>query len=112
MPAAGLIEGKIVRLAEQERKPDVFAIAHGLDRRVERDAGIAAAATVRPGRDTADAPDVKFASVPGHVPEVNAGVTGKAIRGCFDHHAQIRMGPPDVTPGQLLHHIGRPHRFE
>ena len=64
MPAAGLIEGEIVRLAEQQRKPDVLAIAHGLDRRVERDAGIAAAATVGTGRDTADAADVKFVSVP------------------------------------------------
>src|SRR5258706_7885816 len=110
-PAAGLIEGKIVRLAEEEGKLDVFAIAHGLDRRVECDAGVAAAATVRAGRDTTDAADVKFASVPGYVAEVNADVTRKAVRGRFDHHTQVGMGPPYVAPGELLHHFGRPDRF-
>ena len=46
MPAARLIECEIVRLAEQQRELDGFVIAHGLDGRTERDAGIAAAATV------------------------------------------------------------------
>ena len=66
MPAARLIEREIMRLADQQRELTSFVIAHGPDRRIERDAGIAAAAAVLAGRNAADAADVNLAPVPDH----------------------------------------------
>ena len=59
VPAARLIEGEIMRFAEQKRELNGFVVAHGLDGRIERDAGIAAAATIGAGRDAADAADIE-----------------------------------------------------
>src|ERR1700694_2203413 len=103
MPAARLIKCKIVRLAEQQRELHRLVIAHGLDRRVECDAGVAAATAVRPGRNAADSADVQFAPVPGDGAKENADVTGETpwktvAGGRVDEHAQVGIGPLDVTP--------------
>ena len=65
-------------------------IAQGLDGRTERDAGIAAAATVGAGRNPADAADLKLASIPGDGPEIDTDMTGQTALNsgsAIDHDA-------------------------
>src|SRR5579863_6226132 len=108
VPAARRIEFEIVRLAEQKRKLRRVVIAQGLGGCVERDTGIALAAAIGAGRNAANAADVNLASVPGHGPEIDADVTGKAAFGRLDQHAQVRMGPFNLSPGQFLEHFVGP----
>src|SRR5260370_26427135 len=98
MPAARLIKCEIVRFADQQRELDGFMIAHGLDRRVECDAGIAAAATVGAGRDAADATDMKLAPVPGPATEADPDMTAQPALARADQLAQVGTGPFDVAP--------------
>src|SRR6266702_7492171 len=93
MPATRGIERKVVGLAEQYREAHRFIGPHGLDRGIEREAGIAAAAAVLAGHDAADAADVNLAPIPRRGPEVNADMAGQPARGRLDQHAEIGVGP-------------------
>jgi hypothetical protein len=99
-----------VRLAEQQRELDRVVVAYGLDRRVQRDAGVTVAPAVFAGHDAADAADVNLASVKGDGPEVNPDVTGETAGRRLDQHAQVGVGPFDVSP--LFEDMRRPDRLE
>src|SRR5579872_832765 len=92
-------------------------ITHGLHRRANRNARVTAAAAVGTGSDPADPADMYLLAVPGHRPEKNAGVTGERTVIALDEHAQIRVCPFDVTPGEDFHLRLRPrlitvHNFD
>ena len=80
VPAALLVEGEIVRLAEQQRELDGFVLAQGLDRGAERNPGIAPSAAILAGRNPADAADGNLASVPNGGAEVDADMACKICR--------------------------------
>ena len=98
LPAARLIKFEIVRFAKQKRELCGIVIAHGLHGGVERDARIAVASAISPGRDPADAADVNASAVPADGAKENADMAGKATVGRLDHHAQIGIGPFDMAP--------------
>ena len=81
MPAARLVERLIVRLAEQHRKAHRLVVAHGPDRGVQRQRGIAAPPAICPRRNAADAADLDLAPVPDGVAEVDADMAGKTRLG-------------------------------
>ena len=72
LPAAAGVKRHIVRLAKQQREIGGAFVLQGLDRRIERDAGIAAAAKVRAGQHAADAAGADLAAVPGDLAAVDA----------------------------------------
>src|SRR6516165_3998563 len=98
LPAARLIKFEIVRFAKQKRELRGIVIAHGLNSGVERDAGIAAASAISPGRNPADATDVNASAIPAYAAKENPDMAGKATVGRLDHHAQIGIGPFDMAP--------------
>src|SRR6266702_4007911 len=67
-PAAAGIERRIMRLAKQHREITRAFIPQGLDRGIERDAGIAAAATICAGCNPADAAGAHLSPIPVHLP--------------------------------------------
>src|SRR5262249_55227986 len=100
MPAARLVKCEIVLLAEQQGEAHRLVGAHGCDGRPEREAGIAPAAAVLAGHDAADAADMDPVPVPADRAEIDADMAGKPVVGRIDQHAQIRMRPFDMAPGQ------------
>src|SRR3954454_2395698 len=64
-PAAGLVDGDIVRLAEQQREADRLVGAHGMHRGIDPHGRIAAPAPVLARADAADAADVNLLPIPG-----------------------------------------------
>ena len=103
VPAARLVERDIMRFAEQQRELHRFVVAHGLDRGVERQAGIALPPAVLAGRNPADAADLDLAAVPGGVAEVDADMAGEAARRAprsarGGRHGPTRRGPMAAFP--------------